>query len=81
MSCLKLLKLTPDRISSKYQKWFLISKFNYHYHCSFQNNSFSLKEKSMVVNQQFSVKKFLDSMISAFQIVSLCFKNTKNTSS
>ena len=76
MFYLKLLRLTsPDHISCKYQLRFLIFKDNYHCHCSSQNVSFSLKQKSTAVDRRFSVKEFLDSMIGAFQIVLPFFKN------
>ena len=53
---------------------FLIFKVNYHYHCSFQSILLSLMEKPMAVTQRFPVKK--DSMIGAFLIVFLFFKNS-----
>ena len=69
------LKLTsPDRISSIYQLMFIIFKVSYHYHCIFQNISFSLK--STAADREFSLKKFLDFMIGAFQIVFQFFNNS-----
>ena len=75
--CLSYLKLTsPDHINSNYQLMFLMFEVSYHYQSSFQNVSFSLIEKSTVVDQKVSVKKFLDYMIGVVLIV-LPFLNNR----
>ena len=79
------LKLTsPDHIrshpcSSIYQLMFIIFKLTYDYHCSFQNVSFSLTEKSTVANRRFSLKKFLEPMIGVSLIVFPFFENSSKS--
>ena len=81
------LKLTsPEHIrshpcSSIYQLMFIIFKLTYDYHCSFQNVSFSLTEKSTVANRRFSLKKFLEPMIGVSLIVFPFFKNSSKSAS
>ena len=55
---------------------FLMFEVSYHYQSSFQNVSFSLIEKSTVVDQKVSVKTFLDYMIGVVLIV-LPFLNNR----
>ena len=79
------LKLTsPEHIrshpcSSIYQLMFIIFKLTYDYHCSFQNVSFSLTEKSTVANRRFSLKKFLEPMIGVSLIVFPFFENSSKS--
>ena len=54
----------------------LIFKVSYHYHCSFQNVSFTFIKMSTAVNWRLSVKKLFKSMIDAFLIVFSFLKNS-----
>ena len=55
---------------------FLILKVTYHYHCSYQNVSFTFMEMSLAVDWRFSAKKLLDFIECAFLIVFPFLKNS-----